>query len=383
MTDEKNAPAGAEQALVSRDKVIVRTSVIGIIANVLLAAFKAAAGLIANSIAVVLDAVNNLSDALSSVITIIGTKLANRRPDKKHPLGHGRIEYLSAMIVAALVLYAGITSLVESVKKIIRPEAADYSAVTLIVVGAAIIVKLLLGRFVKSQGKKVNSGALVASGTDAVSDAILSASVLASAIIFMTTGLSLEAYVGVIIAVFIIKSGVELMLEALGDILGHRESPEVTKAIKQLINSEPEVRGAYDLILYNYGPSRSYGSVHIELPDTMSVDEVDVLTRRIQAKVFTETGVILTGVGVYSFNTKNSEAAAIRNAVQQKVFSHDWALQLHGFYADTAAKTMRFDVVTSFDVEPRECVQTLCEEIKRLYPDYSVLVTPDVDVTDL
>lgn len=374
--------AASTNPVLNRDKVIVKTSIIGIIANVLLAAFKAVVGLLANSIAVVLDAVNNLSDALSSVVTIIGTKLANRRPDKKHPLGHGRIEYLSAMIVAALVLYAGVTSLVESIKKIIHPEAADYSVVSLIIIAAAIVVKLLLGRFVKAQGKKVNSGALIASGSDATFDAILSASVLASAIIYLTTKVSLEAYVGVIISVFIIKSGIELMREALDDILGHRADSETTVRIKQLINEEPEVRGAYDLILYNYGPSRSYGSVHVELPDTMTVDEVDVLTRRIQAKVYCETGVILTGVGVYSFNTKDTAAAEIRNAVQQKVFSHDWALQLHGFYVDTAAKDMRFDVVTSFDIEPHESVAILQREVHELYPDYNVHITQDVDVTD-
>ena len=371
-----------EASAKERDRIIVRTSVIGIISNVALAAFKAAVGLIANSIAVVLDAVNNLSDALSSVITIIGTKLAGRRPDRKHPLGHGRIEYLSAMLVAALVLYAGITSLIESIKKIIHPEAADYSYVTLIVISAAIIVKLLLGRFVKAQGKKANSGALVASGSDALFDAILSASVLASAIIFLATGVSLEAYVGVLISLFIIKSGIGMMKEALDDILGHREDAETTTRIKELINGEPEVLGAYDLILYNYGPSRSYGSVHVELPDTMTVDEVDVLTRRIQSRVYSETGVILTGIGVYSFNTSDSEAAAIRNTVQEKVFSHDWALQLHGFYADTEAKKLRFDVVTSFDIEQDECVSTLTRELSELYPDYEITVTPDVDVTD-
>ena len=382
MSEEQNSVQNLAAAAEQRDRVIVRTSIIGIIANVFLAGFKAAVGLLANSIAVILDAVNNLSDALSSVVTIIGTKLANRRPDRKHPLGHGRIEYLSAMIVAALVLYAGITSLVESIKKIIHPEAADYSTVTLIVVASAVIVKLLLGRFVSARGKKVNSGALTASGKDALFDAILSASVLASAIIYLTTGLSLEAYVGVLISLFILKSGFELMKEALDDILGHREDAETTVRIKELINDEPEVMGAYDLVLYNYGPSRSYGSVHVELPDTMKVDEVDVLTRRIQAKVYNETGVILTGVGVYSHNTQSGEVAEIRNTVQEKVFSHDWALQLHGFYADTENKTMRFDVVTSFDVDAGEAVEGLRREINEIYPDYEISIIPDVDVTD-
>ncbi|MBQ9464458.1 MAG: cation diffusion facilitator family transporter, partial [Lachnospiraceae bacterium] len=166
------------ETLESRDRIIVRTSVIGILANVFLAAFKAVIGLLSNSIAVVLDAVNNLSDALSSVITIVGTKLAGKRPDKKHPLGYGRIEYLSAMIVSAIVLYAGITSLVESIKKIIHPETPDYSRVSLIIIAAAVIVKIILGRFVKARGEKAGSQALVASGKDATFDAVLSASVL-------------------------------------------------------------------------------------------------------------------------------------------------------------------------------------------------------------
>ena len=190
-----------------REKTIVKTSLVGILTNLLLVGFKAFVGLVSNSIAVILDAVNNLSDALSSVVTIIGAKLGAKQPDKKHPLGYGRIEYLSSMIVAALVLYAGITSLVESIKKIIHPEAADYSTVAIFIISVAIAVKLVLGMYVKRQGKKVNSGALSASGSDALFDAVLSASVLASAIIFLVSGVSLEAYVGVVIAGFIIKAG--------------------------------------------------------------------------------------------------------------------------------------------------------------------------------
>ena len=163
-----------------RDKIIVRTSIIGIAANLLLAGFKAAVGILANSISIVLDAVNNLSDALSSVITIIGTKLAGKAPDKKHPMGYGRIEYLSAMIISMIVLYAGITSLVESVKKIIHPEKAEYTGVTLLIVAAAVVVKLLLGRHVKATGQKVNSGSLIASGEDARLDAVISASTLST-----------------------------------------------------------------------------------------------------------------------------------------------------------------------------------------------------------
>ena len=368
-----------ENLAVQREKAIVKTSVIGIITNVFLAAFKAAVGMISHSIAVTLDAVNNLSDALSSVITIIGAKLGAKQPDKKHPLGYGRIEYLSSMIVAGIVLYAGITSAVESIKKIITPEKADYSMVSLIIIAVAIVAKLILGQYVKRQGKKHNSGALVASGSDALFDAILSASVLASAVIYLVWHISLEAYVGVVIAVIIIKAGVEMMIETLNDILGKRSDRDEVKKIKKLICEEPEVRGAYDLIMYNYGPNKNYASVHLELPDTMTVDDVDLLTRRIQSKVFLETGVILTGVGVYSYNTSDNEAAKIRNCVQETVLEHDWALQVHGFYADTESKTLRFDVVLSFDVDRNEALTELNKQVGELYPDYTLQIIPDID----
>lgn len=371
-----------ENETLNRDRIIVRTSIIGILTNVLLAGFKAAVGLLSNSIAVILDAVNNLSDALSSVITIVGTKLAGRLPDKKHPLGYGRIEYLSALIVSAIVLYAGITSFIESVKKIIHPEKAEYTVVSLVIIAVAVVVKLILGSFVKAQGKAANSGALVASGSDAMFDAILSASVLASAVIFMLTGISLEAYVGVAISVVIIKAGIEMMTETLDDILGQRADAETTIAIKRILNEEPEVRGAYDLVLNNYGPDKNIGSVHLELPDTMTVEQVDELTRRVQAKVLNETGVILTGVGVYSYNTKNDEAAKIRNTIQKLVLSHDWALQFHGFYVDIKKKSLRFDVVMSFEIDPKDGLDTLYKEVREAYPDYDIYIAPDVDVSD-
>ena len=366
----------------NREKTIVRTSVIGIVTNVFLVAFKAFVGLMSNSIAVILDAVNNLSDALSSVVTIIGAKLGAKQPDKKHPLGYGRIEYLSSTVVAALVLYAGITSLVESVKKIIHPEAAEYSTVSIIIIAVAVVVKLILGLFVKKQGQRVNSGALVASGSDALFDAILSSSVLASAIVFLLWGVSLEAYVGVVIAAFIIKAGVEMMIETLNDIIGRREDAETVRELKRIVCEEDAVLGAYDVTIFNYGPNKNYGSVHVELPDHLSVDDVDKITRRIQVDVFRQTGVILTGIGVYSHNTSDDEAAQMRNAVRSAVLSHDWALQMHGFYADTEKKTIRFDVVVSFDADRKEAMETLRSEIRALYPDYDILIVPDVDIAD-
>ncbi|MBQ8305309.1 MAG: cation transporter [Blautia sp.] len=377
--EDKAVPVKTEE---NRDKVIIRTSIVGILTNVMLAAFKAVIGILSNSIAVTLDAVNNLSDALSSIITIVGTKLAGKLPDKKHPLGYGRIEYLSAMIVSGIVLYAGIMSAVESVKKIIHPEKPDYSIISLFIIAVAVIVKIVLGRYVKAKGEQVNSGSLVASGSDAMFDAILSGSVLVCAIIFMLSGLSLEAFVGVIIACFIIKAGIEMMSETLNAILGARADKEKTDRIKELLTGEPEVQGAYDLIMYNYGPDKDLASVHLELPDTMTAREIDALTRKLERKVYKETGVILVGVGLYSYNTGDDEAADIQKDVRERVMAHDWAVQFHGFYVDVEAKEMTFDVVMSFDIKPGEGLRILYEEIKGAYPEYDIQIAPDVDVSD-
>ena len=368
--------------LQARNALIVRTSVIGIVVNILLAAMKAVVGLLSNSIAVVLDAVNNLSDALSSVITIVGAKLSARRPDKKHPLGYGRIEYLSAMIVAALVLYAGLTSLTESIDKILHPEKAEYSLLSLLLIAAAIVVKLLLGSYVKKQGRKADSGSLIASGSDASFDAILSASVLLSAIVYLTTGLALEAWVGVVISGFIIKSGIEMMLDTVNDILGKRTDPELSRKIRELVCQEEGVRGAFDLLINNYGPGRNYGSVHIEVADTTTAAEIDRMTRSIQARVYRETGLVMTGIGVYSYNTQDEESARIEREVKSTVLAHEGVLQVHGFYLDREAKHMRLDVVFSFDVDARASLEAIQTELQTAWPDYTILIAPDLDLAD-
>lgn len=364
----------------SRGKTIVKTSVIGILTNVVLAAFKAVLALFVNSIALLLDSVNNLSDALSSVVTIIGEKFASKTPDKKHPMGYGRIEYLSSMIIAGLVLYAGITSLVESIKKIINPSEASYTTVSIVVIGVAVVIKFILGRYVKRQGEKVNSTALIASGADSLFDSILSLSVFLSAIVFMKWGISLEAYVGVVISIIMIKAGIEMMITTVDDLIGHRADKDITSKVKEVLSTEEDVLGVYDLALFNYGPNKYYASAHVELNDTMNVREVDKITRRLQYKLYKETGIVLIALGVYSFNTENEKANKIRKDVEKKVMSHDWALQVHGFYLDTEKKILRFDVVLSFEVDRKESLDKIKAEIESLYPDYQVQIVPDLDL---
>ena len=363
-----------------REKTIVRTSVIGILANVFLAAFKAVIGLTANSIAIVMDAVNNVSDAASSVITIIGTKLAGKEPDKKHPFGYGRVEYLSAMIISILVLYAGITALVESVKKIITPDTPDYSTVALIIVGVAVLVKLVLGRYVKGVGKKVNSDSLINSGADAMLDSVISASTLVAAAVYLIFHISLEAYLGAIIALVIIKSGVEMLRETLSKILGEHADAALAKEIKQTVSSFPEVAGAYDLVLHDYGPDSYNGSIHIEVPDTLSAAELDQLIRKITEAVYVKHHVLLTAVGVYSYNTKDPEAVQAWETIHALVCAEPHVLQMHGFYLGRESKTIRFDVVVSFEAKDRaEVYRRICEKVQAAYPDYQLQIILDTD----
>lgn len=367
-----------------REKTIVKTSIIGIVTNVFLAGFKAVIGLLSNSIAIVMDAVNNISDAGSSIITIIGTKLAGREPDKKHPFGYGRIEYLSAMIISVIILYAGVTSLVESIKKIINPDTPDYSTVSLIIVGVAVVVKIVLGRYVKSVGKKVNSASLVNSGEDATLDSVISASTLLAAIIFMITDVSLEAWLGAVISLVIIKSGFEMLKDTVSQILGERNDPDLTNSIKETVREFPDVQGAYDLVLNNYGPDTWNGSIHIEVPDTYTASQLDKLIRKIQETVYLKYRVVLTAIGVYSVNTKDTEIMEAEKSIREIVLAHQHVLQMHGFYMDKEEKSMRFDIVVSFNAGDRRAVyQAVTADVQKAFPDYKVQLSMDTDFSEV
>ncbi len=367
----------------SREKTIVRTSVIGIVANVFLAAFKAVVGFMTNSIAIVLDAVNNISDAGSSLITIIGTKLAGRSPDKKHPFGYGRIEYLSAMVISVIVLYAGVTSFTESVRKIISPETPQYNTASLVIVGVAVVVKIVLGRYVRSVGEKVNSDSLINSSEDATLDSIISASTLAAAAVYLLFHVSLEAWLSAVISLVIIKSGLEMLRETISRILGEQNDPQLAAKIKQTVTGFEGVHGAYDLVLNNYGPDAWNGSIHIEVPDTYSADQLDLLIREIQVAVYRQHNVILTAVGVYSINTGDAEIVESRSKVQEILLSHPYVKQMHGFYMVKDEKTMRFDVVVSLEAENRKTVyDAAVADVQKAFPEYQLRTALDTDYAE-
>lgn len=366
-----------------REKIVVKTSAIGVVTNILLAVFKMVIGLLSNSIAIVLDAVNNISDVASSVITIVGTKLAGKEPDKKHPFGHGRIEYLSAMVIAVIILYAGTTSLIESVKQIIKPETPDYNFTSLIIIAVAVVVKIVLGFYVKKIGRKVKSDSLINSGADATMDAVISFSTLIAAVIFMSFGLALEAYLGTIISIIIIKSGIGMLKGTISQLLGEQNDVEMAKNIQKTVMGFKEVLGVYDLVLNNYGPNRWNGSVHIEVPDTISVVDLDQLLREITIKVMKEHRVLLTAIGVYSVNTKDKEVIEKQKQVKEIALRQKYIRQIHGFYLIEKEKKMRFDLVVSFDAKNRMVAfKEAIAKIQKAFPDYRIYATMDADFTE-
>ncbi len=364
-----------------REKKIIKTSILGILVNLILVGFKAIIGFIVNSIAIVLDAVNNLTDAISSVVTIVGTKFANKEPDKEHPYGHGRIEYFASVIVSFIVLFAGIIALKESILKIVNPSETDYSIVSLIIVAVAVVVKFVFGRYVKKVGRKVNSQSLVASGEDAFMDSILSLSTLIAGIINYVWHLTIEGYIGVAISIIIIRSAIKILKETLNIMIGQREDKEFTDKIKEKVGSYPEVQGTYDLALHNYGPSKTIADLHIQVRDDMTAQEIHTLTREITVDLFNEFGIFTT-IGIYAAND-DSEYSEIKQELAKIVQEYKYVKQIHGFYADKKNNKIYFDLIIDFECEDAEELKNrIIRRLESKYSKYKFYVLLDADISD-
>lgn len=362
-----------------RNKKIIRTSILGILTNIVLVAFKATIGLFVNSIAIILDAVNNLTDVISSVVTIIGTKLANKAPDREHPYGHGRIEYFTSVIIAIIILLAGVMAIKESCEKIISPADTKYSIITLVIIGVTVFVKFFLGTYVKKVGKNVNSQSLVASGKDALWDSVVSFSTLIAGIINYIWNFNLEGYVGVIISLLIIKSAIGMLKESANSMLGERADSELSAKIKERVLQFDNVQGVYDLNLHNYGPSRTVASFHIQVRNDMNAGEIHILTRNIAYKIYEEFGIAVT-IGIYAAND-DGEFAQIKAELENIVKDYKEILQIHGFYVDN--ENVFFDLIIDFDADDKNKIQQeIASKMKEKFPEYNYNIILDPDITD-
>ena len=374
-----------ETKTINREKTIIRTSIIGIIANILLVGFKAFVGFLAGSISIVMDALNNLTDALSSIITIIGTKLSNKKPDREHPFGHGRVEFITSMIIAFLILFAGGLAIYQSIKSIIEYFSSGdktlptFEWYSLVIIGVAILVKIGIAIFYKIQGKRVKSEVLKASGTDAMFDAILSTATLVGAIFAVTLHWYVEGYLGIVIGLFILKSGIDVFRGSVSSIIGERHDSMETKAILADINSVSGVKGAYDLIIHSYGPNKFVGSVHIGVDSGLSAKEIQVIERNIAALMASKYNMFMT-VGIYADNVDGNLAKEIRTKIQEFMKNNANILQMHGFFVDEVQKFCNFDLVFSFnEKEPEKRIEEIRKALEEAYPDMTFYIQLDRD----
>ena len=374
-----------ETKTINREKTIIRTSVIGIIANILLVGFKAFVGFLAGSISIVMDALNNLTDALSSIITIIGTKLSNKKPDREHPFGHGRVEFITSMIIAFLILFAGGLAIYQSIKSIVEyftsgdKTLPTFEWYSLVIIGVAILVKIGIAIFYKIQGKRVKSEVLKASGTDAMFDAILSTATLVGAIFAVTLHWYVEGYLGIVIGLFILKSGIDVFRGSVSSIIGERHDSMETKAILADINSVSGVKGAYDLIIHSYGPNKFVGSVHIGVDSGLSAKEIQVIERNIAALMASKYNMFMT-VGIYADNVDGDLAKEIRTKIQEFMKNNANILQMHGFFVDEVQKFCNFDLVFSFnEKEPEKRIEEIRKALEEAYPDMTFYIQLDRD----
>lgn len=368
----------------SRIKTILKASVVAIIVNVGIGIFKAIVGLVTNSIAITMDAINNFTDAASSFITILSSYFAAKDADMKHPFGFGRTEYLGTLLIGGIITYAGATSFVESVKQIINPETAEYSAVTLTIIIVAIVAKALLSVYISKAGKKANSDSLIASAKESVGDIAVSIATVVAAFIYIFANISIEAWLGAVIALLIFKTGVEVLKETVDKILGAGGDAALVRDVKAAIREHEGVIGAFDLVLHNYGPDSYLASVHIEVEDTFPISKFDNLSREITRDIMDKFGIYMSAIGVYSVNTTDDKIIEIRENVKKIALDFDYVNQLHGFYINQEQKEMRFDLVISFGTKDRRKVHDdVVAEIQKAYPEYKVEAGMDTDYNEI
>ena len=366
----------------SREQKIINTGLLGIFMNVSLVALKGTIGFLSGSIAVVLDALNNLTDVLSALVTVIGTKLAHRAPDKNHPFGHGRFEDLTAFVVGFIILAAGVGAVASAAPHLLEPTSTDYSPVSILLIFLAVIAKLLFSRRARRVGNDLNSASLVATGTDAFFDALITFATFVSALLARFLDINIEGFVGIVIGAFIIKNAVEVILETTKKLVGSRADAALSKKIKRAVARFPGVEGTYDLMLHSYGPVDMFGSIHIQVPDKMTAKEIHQLSRDISEKIYKTYGVLLT-IGIYAKNTDEKEYDALHSKLLEIVNDYPEVLQVHGFYVDKKSHTVAFDLVLGFECKDREEIRDhVIGSLKSAFPNYQYQVILDLDSSD-
>lgn len=313
-----------------RERYGILSGAVGIVLNLLLSAGKLFAGLMTGSISITADAFNNLSDAGSSVVTLVGFKLAGQKADDGHPFGHGRMEYLAGLLVSLMILLVGVELGRSSIGKILRPEAVDFSLVSTGILAASILVKLWMGQFNRGLGRKIGSAAMAATAADSLSDAVATAAVLAGTLVNRFAHVNIDGWVGLAVAVFILRSGWGAAKDTINPLLGESPDPELVKQLRELVLSHPQVVGMHDLIIHDYGPGRRLCSFHAEVPQDADIldahDAIDHIEREIKEKFGIETTVHMDPIATADekVNQLRRQVADLARVVEPEMTIHDF-----------------------------------------------------------
>ena len=371
--DDVNNPA-------VREKYGVLAGAVGIVLNLLLSAGKLFAGLATGSISITADAFNNLSDAGSSVVTLAGFKLAGQKADDGHPFGHGRAEYLAGLLVSLMILLVGVELGKSSIGKILHPEAVDFSLASTAILAASILVKLWMGYFNRRLGKKIGSAAMAATAADSLSDAVATAAVLAGTLVNRFAHVNVDGWVGLAVAVFILRSGWGAARDTINPLLGTTPDPELVRQLRDLVLSHPQVVGMHDLIIHDYGPGRRLCSFHAEVPQNADIldahDAIDHIEREIQEKFGIETTVHMDPIATddKKVNQLRSQVAALARVVEPGMTIHDFRVVTGPTHTNVI-----FDAVVPHKcrLTDQEVRQRLSQAVSTLDPSYLAVIQLD------
>ena len=363
----------------SREGIIAGTSGLGIIVNLLIAAIKVILGLLANSIAIISEGVNNASDALTSVLTLVGTKLAGKKPDKKHPFGYGRIEYLTSLIIAIAILITGFEMITSSVELIFNPEPMDISIAALLAVAISAVIKFFLGIYTIKQGKRADSGALTAVGLDCRNDSFVSVVTIASAIIFLVFDFSIDAYVGIFTSLIILKAGFEVLKDTVSELLGKPGDEELAEKLYKEIRSTEGVLGAADMMLHNYGPDAYSGSVNIEMDHEMTVGEIYEILHALQLRIMYEHKVTMV-FGIYAVDNDHEDVKAIRKTVADFVLAQEHVKSFHAVYLDPNSPKIYCDLIVDYDLADWDALrEEFAAYMAERFPENEIVLTVETE----
>lgn len=363
----------------SREGIITSVSVLGIAVNIIIAAVKIIIGATASSIAIITEGVNNATDSLTSVLTLVGTKLAGKHPDKKHPFGYGRIEYLTSLVISTLIIVTGVELLISSVKLIFSPAKLDISYLALVIIAVSALIKLWLGIFTVKMGKKAESPSLVAIGVESKNDSFVSVVTIISAAVFLIFHFSIDAYAGVITSAVILKSGAVLLIDTVSELIGRPGKEELASKLYEEIRATDGIINAADMMLHNYGPDAYSGSVNVEIDHDKTVGEIYDFLHELQLRIFKEHNVTMV-FGIYAVDNDHEEIREIRKAVGDFVKSYEHVKSYHAIYLDPSSDKLYCDLVVDYDLKNWDSLrEEFLSYMSKHFPDNEIILTVETE----